>query len=293
MIELAKGHIKVLIEEPEEGYSGTRFDKTGKIVQLWWKGIPFCSAEYKHDSSNSIGRGFFNEFGMTDPIGYENCQVGSYFPKIGVGLLQKENNECYDFFHNYKCKPLQFSQLTRQDAIIYDCLNKEANSAFFLEKKITLKEDGFVIDYLLENIGNQSIVTSEYVHNFLSPGKKMIAQNTKLFFGEKVDGEQFKNGLNPDSVLLYHDRTITWNERPKADFFFEEIAASCKNAPNWILVNEELELGISESVDFQPSKINLWGRAHVVSPEIFKSIKLQPGETDRWQREYKVVDFCS
>jgi len=59
------------------------------------------------------------------------------------------------------------------------------------------------------------------------------------------------------------------------------------------LVNEELELGISESVDFQPSKINLWGRAHVVSPEIFKSIKLQPGEIDCWQREYKVVDFCS
>lgn len=290
MIELTNGHIKVLIQEPEEGYLGTRFDRTGKVVQLWWKGIPFCTSELLHDVSGQIGTGFFNEFGMTDPIGYKDCHVGSYFPKIGVGLLQKETNAPYDFFHAYKSKPCEFSEVREENSIIYHCLNKEYDSAFFLEKKITLTEDGFAIDYLLENIGNQNIETSEYVHNFLAPGGNPISSKTKLTFGGKIKDTSFIKGLNPDDIISYEENTIRWKKQPKADFFFEKIAVPQSNQVNWTLINEQLNLGICEIVDFKPSKINLWGRGHVVSPELFKSIKLPPGGMERWKREFKVVD---
>jgi len=291
MIELARGHIKVLIEEPDEGYRGTRFDWTGKVVQLWWKGIPFCTAELPHDGSDQIGCGFFNEFGMTDTIGYQACRVGGYFSKIGVGWLQKETNAPYDFFHTYRLKPFEFSEVREEDSVTYHCLNKEFDSAFFLEKKITLTEDGFVIDYLLENIGNQTIETSEYVHNFLAPGGNPISSSTKLTFGAKIKEASFIKGLNPDNTLSYAKNTIRWKKQPKADFFFEKIAVPQGNQVNWTLINEKLSLGICESVDFKPSKINLWGRGHVVSPEIFKQIKLLPGDTERWKREFKVVDY--
>ena len=66
MIELFNGHIKLSIEEPHEGYVGTRFDWTGKVVQLWWKNTPLCSTELAGSNSFMQGKGFFNEFGISE-----------------------------------------------------------------------------------------------------------------------------------------------------------------------------------------------------------------------------------
>lgn len=57
------------IEKPQQGYIGSRFDWTGKVIQLWWKGIPFCTSELFDSHSDQQGKGFFNEFGIDQPMG--------------------------------------------------------------------------------------------------------------------------------------------------------------------------------------------------------------------------------
>ncbi|SMO43897.1 hypothetical protein SAMN06265379_101817 [Saccharicrinis carchari] len=290
MIKLERGNIKLLIERPEKGYRGTRFDWTGKVVQLYWKNIPFCTSEnYKGRKVNG-GRGFFNEFGLTDPVGYDDCKVGAFFPKIGVGLLCKETPEPYDFSHTYRMKPIHFSEVVDNSAVLFHCLNKDFDSAFFLKKEFNICEDGFTIDYFLENVGQCEIKTSEYVHNFLAPGGKNISKHTRLRFNGKLCPIQYNKGLSANAVVLYNEHTVNWSRTPNEEFFYENIADPVKNSTNWTLINEHLGIGISETVNFNPTKINLWGRKHVVSPEVFKGIHLKPGESDTWQRTYSVFN---
>ncbi|MCG8578324.1 MAG: hypothetical protein MI866_00305 [Bacteroidales bacterium] len=291
MIELFKEHIKLSIEEPHEGYVGTRFDWTGKILQLWWKSVPLCTTELAGSTSVLQGKGFFNEFGIARAIGYNSCQPGDYFPKIGVGMLRKENMKPYDFFHQYDKLPFEFTTETNHESVTFACINRHHESAFYLEKKIGITSTGFCIDYQLENRGKITFNTSEYVHNFLSPGNKPLSDQTQLIIGEAVKASQFSEGLNPDNCLSYFGNQIRWQCAPASDFFFEDISEAAESGSNWTLIDNQLKLTISEQVDFLPHQINLWGRGHVVSPELFKNINLKPGETERWQRVFNINEI--
>ncbi|WP_430813393.1 hypothetical protein [Carboxylicivirga sp. RSCT41] len=293
MIELFKEHIKLSIEEPHEGYVGTRFDWTGKILQLRWKNIPLCTTELAGSTSELQGKGFYNEFGITEAIAYDTCSPGEYFPKIGVGMLKKENTEPYDFFHQYDNLPFEFTTEADHQSVTFGCINRHSQSAFYLEKKISITNTGFVIDYQLENRGSIVFKTNEYVHNFLSPGNKPLSGQTQLIIGEAVKATQFNDGLNPGNCLTYDGNQITWQCKPESDFFFEDISKVADSGNKWTLIDNQLKLALSEAVNFKPHKINLWGRAHVVSPELFKHIKLLPGETERWQRVFEIKEIES
>ncbi|PWE00147.1 hypothetical protein [Marinilabilia rubra] len=293
MIELSRGYIRLNIEEPQEGYTGSRFDWTGKLVQLWWKDIPMCTSELSGSDSDEQGKGFFNEFGIDKPIGYDETKVGKFFPKIGVGMLRKENNKEYDFFNKYDCLPFEFATDADDWSVTFKCINRFEQYAFLLKKTVTLTENGLVIDYQLENRGKVEFNTSEYVHNFISPGKRNLSDELQLTIGKAIDGKQFSKGLNPNDCLSYSGNKITWKNTPMSDFFFENISEPKEEGFNWRLINKDLNVSISETVDFKPEKINLWGRAHVVSPELFKTINLKPGKTERWQRVFEINEIES
>ncbi|WP_462318986.1 hypothetical protein [Marinilabilia sp.] len=293
MIELTRGHIKMNIEKPKEGYIGSRFDWTGKVTQLWWKDIPMCTSEFSGSNSEQQGKGFFNEFGIDQPIGYEDTEIGKFFPKIGVGMLRKEDNQPYDFFHQYECLPFLFSTDINGSTVTFKCINSFEKYAFSLQKTIQLTDNGFIVDYRLENNSRVTFNTSEYVHNFLSPGKRNLTDKIQLTVGEDINNQSFSKGINPNNCLSYVGNQITWKETPDSDFFFEKISKPKKEGFNWKLTDNDLNLSISETVDFKPEKINLWGRAHVVSPELFKTISLKPGETERWRRSYEIKEVES
>jgi len=293
MIELFKGHIRLSIEEPYEGYCGTRFDWTGKIIQLWWKNIPICTSEFGDRKDAMQGLGFFNEFGIDKAIGYDKCRVGNCFPKIGVGMLQKESNDPYDFFHQYKCVPFEFVTKNIESGVSITTTNLLQPHSFVLEKKIHVTSNGFTIDYELKNLGETDIVTTEYVHNFLSPGQRKLSDSLKLTLGATINKDQFESGINPNSCVSMSNNQFSWSHVPKSDFFFENIAETLTDSGSWMLTDRQLHLSITERVNFKPHKINLWGRAHVVSPELFKNINLKPGETERWQRVFEIQEIES
>ncbi|MBR8534462.1 hypothetical protein KDU71_02740 [Carboxylicivirga sediminis] len=290
MIELAKGHIRMLFEEPGENYLGTRFDWTGKLVQMWWKEVPLCTTEMINSTANQQGKGFFNEFGIDEAIGYSECGIGELFPKIGVGHLKKESDTPYSFAGHYPVMPFQMSFEYNHDSVTFQCINRQVPFPFTLNKTFTIKNDGFIIDYQLQNIGEKVFETTEYVHNFLSPGQKLLSDDIHLSVGTGVDMNQFNAGLNPGGILASNGY-LQFTQTPQSDFFFEYIAEPSDGGQNWCISDKQLNLSISESTDFKPCKINLWGRAHVVSPELFKNINLQPGATERWQRVFEIKEI--
>ncbi|MDE5422702.1 hypothetical protein L3073_10835 [Ancylomarina sp. DW003] len=91
MVHILKNkNLEVHIDLPLENYQLSRFDWTGKIVSVKFKGVDVVGTErLNSDDDNRFGKGFYNEFGIETPVGFDDCEEGDWFPKIGVGLLKK------------------------------------------------------------------------------------------------------------------------------------------------------------------------------------------------------------
>jgi len=89
-------------------------------------------------------------------------------------------------------------------------------------------------------------------------------------------------------VLQIDNNYISWKSAYKSQFFLGSMDTGKKVKAAWALENSVLKVGIRESGNFVPEKINFWGNTHVVSPEIFARIDLPPGKSMSWVREYEV-----
>ena len=284
-------YLSLDIEEPGTSYRGSRFDWTGQIIQVTYLDRhTFCTTEsLNKELVNKLGKGLYNEFGIDQPIGYNECKVGDKFTKIGVGLLTKENNEPYNFFKDYKIKPFSFCSSFEKNKAAFCCNSAEDQQySFQLKKRIELTDNTFTIYYTLSNNGKQVIRTNEYIHNFLSINKKEINQNYKLIFPFTLHPEKMKSIVNPNNIIEFGEDFITWNSIPQDQFFIDTVNTDYKERGEWTLLNREDKICIRETCDLNIQKINLWGSTHVVSPEIFVQLKIEPGKSFSWKRTFKI-----
>ncbi len=98
---------------------------------------------------------------------------------------------------------------------------------------------------------------------------------------------KFENYLNPNSAVRFSKSSLTWKSVPQSAFFFSRLNTGYQGSASWTLVQIQDKVAIKESVDFKIHKMNLWGQAHVVSPEIFALIHVRPGRNYSWKRKYE------
>jgi hypothetical protein len=295
-VRLANETIRLDIEEPGEGYVGSRFDWTGKITQIAVGGRhTFCTEETTDPALvHQGGRGLFNEFGIDEPIGYEDCPVGEVFLKPGVGLLTRLSEEPYDFFQPYPVTP----GTTRWEA--------DERSAWFefrgatprghdvvVRKEITLDGPGFSIHYTLTNRGQGGLSTNEYVHNFLSIDHESLGPAYRLTCTFPLEPAGFSEVVNPGGVVLLREGSAEWTGPPTVPFYFGGLRPGGEGGIGWRLEHTGRHLAIEESVDFAVQRFALWGTGHVVSPELFRKIEVPAGDTARWSRSYRILSTGS
>jgi hypothetical protein len=295
MVMILKNDILELeIQEPGALYKGSRFDWTGQITQIRYRGKHTLCTEETTDPGllHMLGRGLYNEFGIDKPVGYDDCAIGDKFPKIGIGLLTRDNSEAYNFFKPYIIDPFIFNINIDKDHITYNCDASEYRGyAFHLKKTIALLENTFSISYEFENKGRHQIVTNEYIHNFLAINRRPIDHHYKLRFSFQVDPTKFGETVNPDNIVQFEKDALTWKNQPKKQFFFSNIYCGQTENVSWMLEHNEDKIGITERVDFRILRMNLWGAGHVISPEIFYQLIVAPGEIKKWLRTYKVYQL--
>lgn len=289
---LKNDNLEVHIDFPQENYHFPRFDQTGKIVKVVYKGNLFTSVEStNHTDSNLIGKGFYNEFGMESSIGFHEVSIHQWFPKIGVGILQKENSE-YDFLHSYPQKPAQFIINAQKENIQLTCTSLPCNGYDYkLSKKISLLHDGFQIQYQLFNKGLKNIKTAEYVHNFLAINKDHMGSDYELRFPFEFRIDQFEKFENEEDKVMFNKNLVSFSNTPKKPFFFSYMNGDQSVKATWELRNLKHGVGMRESGDFLTKKVNLWGWTHVVCPEIFFEFDLQPKHGIEWSRTFKFFEF--
>ncbi|HKK77864.1 MAG TPA: hypothetical protein VJ953_22490 [Saprospiraceae bacterium] len=287
--QLSNNNVSLWIDHPQENYQQARFDWTGKIVDLRYQGVSLCGIERETEGPNDFpGRGFYNEFGIEQAVGYEDSSPGDWFHKIGVGLLQKTEGP-YDFAYPYKIKPLVFSVKETPDSLQLRCVGPLVNGyAYELEKIIRGNEHGFTIDYQLRNTGSKTIVTDEYAHNFLRIGEATVGAGYQLDFPFSLQPGVCGEVVNPKGIIAFQEQAIQLSDTPGEAFFYSFLNGTETVPAQWRLRNAELGLSIGETGSFQSAKVNLWGWSGAISPELFIPIQLGSGDSLRWQRKYEI-----
>ncbi len=286
---LKNENLEIHIDLPNENYNFSRFDWTGKIVEVKFQNIHLFSVERTDcKNENYFGKGFYNEFGIDTALGFEDADIGGWFHKIGVGLLKKEDNQ-YLFTKNYDIKPADFEIITESNKIVIICKSKSVNGySYLLKKEIELHKNNFTIKYYLHNTGEKDIITDEYIHNFTAINKDLIGPNYLLKFPFQLKPDLFKEAVNPEQKVDIGQNEFNFNSSINEQFFFSNISGNENVTAKWELINLKSNIGISETGSFQTNKINLWGWKHVISPELFFNVFIKPDQSTEWTRTYNV-----
>jgi len=286
--------LEVAIDLPSENYEGSRFDWTGKISSVKFKSLPLTTIEDTESKDvNFLGKGLYNEFGITSPIGFEETPMGGWFHKIGIGLLKKEHKN-YLFHRNHIIKPTSFDINYENDKIKIICKSELVNGySYILKKEIRVSENSFTIDYSLHNTGEKKIITDEYVHNFMAINNALIGEDYTLKFPFPINPSLFDETVNNENAVEIGLDNITFNKTPEQQFFFSNLTGGKELEAEWTLTNLKANVGIKEIGNFKTDKINLWGWKHVISPELFFKISLIPGKSLEWSRKFEVFKINS
>jgi len=281
--------LEVAIDLPSENYEGSRFDWTGKISSVKFKSLPLTTIEDTESKDvNFLGKGLYNEFGITSPIGFEETPMGGWFHKIGIGLLKKEHKN-YLFHRNHIIKPTSFDINYENDKIKIICKSELVNGySYILKKEIRVSENSFTIDYSLHNTGEKKIITDEYVHNFMAINNALIGEDYTLKFPFPINPSLFDETVNNENAVEIGLDNITFNKTPEQQFFFSNLTGGKELQAEWVLTNLKTGVGIKEIGNFKTNKINLWGWGHVISPELFFKISVDPKKTMEWSRKFEV-----
>ncbi len=289
---LKNTNLEIHIDLPLENYQLSRFDWTGKITAVKYKGV-YVSGYEKMDAEDPInyGKGFYNEFGIDAPIDFDEVKEGDYFHKIGIGLLKKEG-DAYLFSNAYEIQPAEFKITEEPNKIIIECASQNKNGySYVLKKEIVLLESGFRINYSFHNTGEKTISTNEYTHNFLAIDKDLMGSNYILKFPFLVKPELFGATVNTEGKVEIGQKEFTFNGTPNEQFFFSHLSGREKVEAYWELINTKSKIGISEKGSFETTKVNLWGWKHVVSPELFFDLIADPSQTVEWSRTYHIFEI--
>jgi hypothetical protein len=289
---LKNEHLEIQIDLPLENYNFSRFDWTGKIVSVQYKNICIAGVEKLNDGDDTkSGKGFYNEFGINAPIGFAEIKSGDWFHKIGIGLLKKEG-EAYSISRKYVIQPADFTVTTWPDKIIISCVSPVLNGySYVLKKEIRLLESAFIIQYFLKNTGKKIIQTNEYNHNFIAINNELISSDYELRFPFYIRPESFEETVNPEQRVEIGEKEILFNGTPNDPFFFSNLSGSESIEATWELINTRSKIGITETGSFKSTKVNLWGSKHVISPELFFDITIEPDKEIEWSRTYNVFEI--
>ena len=288
---LKNNTIEIHIDAPHENYQQARFDWSSKIVLLKYKGVAvFASEKLAQPQAVNFGKAFYNEFGIDTALGFSEAMIGGAFHKIGVGILKK-TTATYDFMHAYEITPCKFSYSSEDNRYVSQCIPPLVNGyAYELKKEVKLLEKGFKINYELVNTGNKTIITDEYCHNFLAVNNQLLGEGYLLSFPFELVTDKFNDFLNPDDVVSFSKNDISFKDTPKNDIFFSNVTGGKISDASWQLFNSNAGIGIRETCSFKTDKINVWGCAHVISPELFFKIHVEPGKKISWNRAFSLFD---
>ena len=273
--------VEVLL--PGTAYRGSRFDWTGIIAQVTLDGRhTFCTVESATPGVGTGGIGLCGEFGIQKAVGFDETPVSGRFPKIGVGMLTRPDASGADFARPYAIDPFPCSVETCDDGVVMVSSPLDRSGyAVVLTRTVRVEGNSLSIGARLENVGERSFSTDEYNHNFIRFGDAPIGPDYVLRVPFPLEPDRVPEGLRIEGA------SVEWTKTPETDFYFRTPGFLPAGHGSWEIEHRPTGRKMRETDDFPVARCAFWGRAGVVSPEVFVDIALSPGETQSWTRRYE------
>lgn len=303
---LRSNRLAVEIAQPGTIYRRTRFDWTGWISQVTLdEQHTFCVPEDYDPQLGTGGSGLCSEFGIEKCIGYADAQPGQAFPKLGVGLLVRPDTSEYQFFAPYEVErlfPIHIESSHSQATFVVEPLNCRGY-AVRQQKTIRVEDNCLSVSYQLDNVGQQPVETHEYVHNFVGIDRHPVGSDYCLRFPYAINYEPLAEPPEQRGagILEAQGCEMHWKGAPQRSFYCRLLGSQRTDQPQWELrlksadaggaTGGAIGAGMREFDDFAPARVALWGAAHVISPEIFIDIHLEPGQSLAWTRRFEFFSF--
>lgn len=288
--QLRNEQLVVNIAKLGEPYRGSRFEWAGFItgIKLLRGNHTFCVEESRTPGEGTGGQGLCSEFGITKPVGYDEAKAGDLFPKLGIGLLTRPDEAEYQFFREYQIDPFEVEvrQVTDQ-AIEFVSLPREClGYAAKIVKTISIEDNQLKIEYTLHNTGEKPIRTEEYCHNFLGIDNHPVGPDYSLKL--PIQFKPWSDEAETMEDLVFTSSDVTWKRQPAQPFYFRLPGFDGSECPwLWEMLHRPSGVGIRELSKFSVASAAVWGIGHVISPEMFIEVNVEPGLTKTWSRVYE------
>jgi hypothetical protein len=284
-------HARLYLPDTSYGYyRGTRFDWSGVIPELEYKGHTYCG-QWFSKYAPTINDAIMGPVEAFSPLGYEEAKPGSGFITIGVGILTKAAAVPYSPFKYYNLlDPGKWTVKRSPDRV--DFIHKLDDEAYSYEYKKTVQliknKSELVLTHTLKNTGRRVIETDVYNHNLFVfdhqlTGPGLVAKFPFILSGK---GEQRGIGdlaeIKADSILFLRKLTGTEQVYTLLDGFGNQAKDY-----DIRLENHTTGAGLRITCDQPLSKLAFWACPTTASPEPFIRIKISPGETFNWKISYE------
>lgn len=296
-------HAKLYLPDATDGYyRGTRFDWTGVIYSLQYKGHDYYGPWYQkrradvHDfvyEGNDIVAGPCSA--ITGPVeeyaalGYDEAPAGGSFIKPGIGVLRKPDTAPYDHYRKYDVIDAGKWTINRgPDRVEFiQELKGPDGYAYVYRKTVRLMADKpqMVIEHSLRNTGIHAIASNVYDHNFLvldglppGPGYTIgFPFEIKTNRPPKADLAQIQGTrIVYEKTLKDQDVVSTaiqgFSDSPRDyDFRIESAAAGA---------------GMRVTGDRSMLRAALWSIRSVAAVEPYIDLSIEPGKEATWTLTY-------
>ncbi len=316
-IELKSNNIKMTVYPPDAKagfYRGSRFSWAGVLGDVEFAGHKiFHKWKDTHDPKNNDDIiGPVEEYGMQEPLGYADAKVGETFLKIGVGELEKVQEEKYRFSHNYKIvntglwkvRDYTKEKEVDQKVTFRQTIQTKSGYGYHYEKTIQLAGIApntplLILTTRLVNIGTKPIETNVYNHNFfnvdsapvgaaygllLARGQVTVKPAPDSAFGEacqvKGNNVRFIRELQKESAF----GLIVPEGGPKD--FVEMQRFGLRYIPE---EKSGIEITVENSLPID--KFQFWSIRTTMCPEPFSKLSIEPGDAVEFKTQYQFTQI--
>lgn len=282
--------MSIFLPDANEGYyRGTRFDWSGIIENVSYQGHTFYAplhAKHNPNQHDSIS-GPAEEFGMYHPMGYDTAKPGETFVKLGVGLLEKNSVDDYQFNGTYKLVKAGDWQIktTASNIEFSQQLTTENGWGYHYIKRISLvpNKAEFNVYHQLKNIGSKAIELDNYSHNFTIIDGTPYGPDYSVVLPFKTQEPTLINEL-----ALFKDNQISLAQPLKDKALWHVVLKDGGDATNNAakITNNKTKAAIAFQGSADISHFIFWAVERAACPEPFIKIDLLANEQTSWQTTY-------
>jgi hypothetical protein len=290
--EISSGSVraKLYLPSAETGYyRGTRFDWSGVIASLEWKGHSYFGLWFeKYDPKlHDAITGPVEEFST---VGYDEAKAGESFVRIGVGAVRKPEEPAYRQFATYDITDAGTWTVNKAaDSIEFvHELRDTSGYAYEYHKTVRLTGNTLVLEHRLKNTGRKAIATNVYEHNFYVLDGELTGPDYVVRFPFVPRAARPLNGL---AEIRGKEVTFLKPFEPKQSVYTEIEGFGATPADYDIRVeNTKTGAGVRQTSDRPMSKLAFWSATKTVCPEPFIDLRIDPGKESSWRITYEFYE---